>query len=439
MTRNPADLKQQLTARAREHNGIPIDLEDEGLLFFDRFARHGYFSRIPDDQNPHEEQRLLKALSDFLQKTSKVECKPRLQLTVEVLIESLQSRSAREALTHLARGALFAACAVRIVLNICQPPDDWSLLLDWFAELREAAHGWDKHREQNLPKLGLAVCGPLGNVDERLKESAVEWNLRLFCTFGWWKDCSPDAYTNTASDALSELAAYGLQVPAVWYVHQQNIERIPSLLPESLEANLHGGLALPLVCRNPYYSFAEGQPAPADSESYKKLLVETCESHPHYDSQFVPLIELARNLAQGGWNSDLSVPPHMRILLAPDAGLRVFRHFPAFAQLWMSADVLLDMEPSDILPGLIRFHAREYVPDKLPGCADCDWRYVCGGADVAGGDTPGLPGQLFAVNCEYRILFLRAFSFARNTLSAEETLRRQANASRRSRKRVMGR
>ena len=84
---------------------------------------------------------------------------------------------------------------------------------------------------------------------------------------------------------INSLAEYGFRVPRVWYVDNENIHLIPSLIDEAMEWNYDAGFSLPLATER-FVGSVKNNPSNVD---YLRLILDVYKNYQCYDDIFYPM------------------------------------------------------------------------------------------------------------------------------------------------------
>jgi hypothetical protein len=147
---------------------------------------------------------------------------------------------------------------------------------------------------------------------------------------------------------------------------------------------------------------------PGASE-YCRLLVRAYTTHPHYDDVLSPLNELALLIRNGGWHPAFDVPLAIQLLVGEDGQLGLYRRAPAMAVAWKSTTEVISAAPEALRTSFFALASSVCRWGADTSCAECHWRYVCGGLDGASLLGDGAPLAMSTM-CEHRRLFLEHFA-----------------------------
>jgi len=304
----------------------------------------------------------------------------------------------------------FASANLQLTLHRSSP-GRWGPLMDWVGGLR---------RWQPEPRrLQISVAGAFEGVDPADCDLLFRNRVHLQSVHGWWPGCSPEDYTRVREDELRELAEFGFEVPAVWYVHGGNVAAMPELIDASLSANCYAGFSAIMLAQSPLHD-GDGGPGHAASSDYLDSLARLYEDYPHYDRLFAPLNELAEQCVIGGWDERDDRPTRIKLLFRGDGQARTFRQVPFLSQPWESTARLAGLNDDEVRSSLINWHRRTYSLSVHPLCHSCRWRSLCGGVDSTWQERgEPAPDDLMAAICEHRRLFLEVFVLQRCRVSSE--------------------
>lgn len=250
-------------------------------------------------------------------------------------------------------------------------------------------------------------------------------SIQLEFAAGWWRDCPPTEYARLKCEVVREISEFGYRLPVLWYVHEQNVNHIPELISESLQANYDSGFKLSMVSSNPYYNFDPLDPPVPISDAYCDLLIQCFENYRQYDGILEPYAELLEVVLRGGWHSSLNTPPMINLLLRPNVPIGLHLHIPHRAVSWLELSEIKDMSCDAILNNLVKHYQTMFDLRENTFCQRCSWRYVCGGID-ANTDQSLLVEKARTAICDHRLFLLQFLTYLRinNSLTSSDLAKR---------------
>ena len=127
-----------------------------------------------------------------------------------------------------------------------------------------------------------AVNLQLHGTFERMEDSVMEFlfnnRIQLYYISG------TSSFSQDGGN-ICNLAEYGFRVPCVWYVDQENISLIPSLIEEAMRWNYDAGFSLPLATER-IVGHVKNNPSNAD---YLRLILDIYKEYQCYDDVFYPM------------------------------------------------------------------------------------------------------------------------------------------------------
>jgi hypothetical protein len=125
--------------------------------------------------------------------------------------------------------------------------------------------------------------------------------------------------TGKDKESVLALAEYGLRVPFLWYVHEQNAADVQNLISNAMLVNGYSGFSV-LPIQDYFYSRSPQHAISA--QKYIQLLAVLYERYPFYDDVFMPLDIIQRFCL-------FSVQRPAEHQLYYDSSERILKEYPA--------------------------------------------------------------------------------------------------------------
>jgi hypothetical protein len=258
---------------------------------------------------------------------------------------------------------------------------------------------------------GFRLVAPFGEFNESEMATLFDLGVRIRFAAGWGIGGPSDGVYPINANALRAFSEFGFQAVINWYTHDGNLLAFEEQIENLMAANCNSGFSLPLVSQNPYYRFEPNFPSLPDMLEYCDLLARMYKQYPYYDDTFSPLSDLAVLVKNGGWNTKLSVPRTINMMIDEDGGATVYRQSPAMAIHWSTLDNILKTPLANLKEGFFEFINNIWQWENVPYCKECRWRYICGGLDPLKDHNP--QSKDLDAMCGHRKLFLEHFMIMR--------------------------
>jgi len=134
----------------------------------------------------------------------------------------------------------------------------------------------------------LTLSGPFEPISPKDRQFFIDHNIRLEFVHDLVADSF--GFSEKTRFNVSHLAEMGFRVPFVWYVDDQNVDKIFPLIDEAMYLNFHSGFSLPTF----QYNLAVPS-TPFINLSYKhylRLLIGVYEHHKFCDDILYPLNDI---------------------------------------------------------------------------------------------------------------------------------------------------
>ena len=263
---------QQLENLVRQNNGHLYDYAQDGFIVTNVSGKE--MLQLPAHRecrvDPQDIERVKLFFSDFnrqqISQRVTVE-KPiawidiRIQVLSDQKLRAAFSRALKEKVEHY-------STVVRIHFD--KDSVFWQDLLSSFSESfqEEIAKG----------SVSLQLYGTFDQMEESVMEFLFNNRIQIYYV-------SEAATFSRHNAAICSLAEYGFRVPCVWYVDNESIHLIPSLISEAMEWNYDAGFSLPLASER-VFDIVKDNPANVD---YLRLIIDVYKKYQCYDGVFYPM------------------------------------------------------------------------------------------------------------------------------------------------------
>jgi hypothetical protein len=389
---------EELKPRLRRFEPLFLSAGEEGAL---RILEKS--ARVVCDVLPNgsaDEEQIIKQVDSFLSKTWDSDRQPPIWLSIHLFHEAIALDGVCRALVALAE-FLGPITKTKIIIHLDQTSADWSAIQSLAKSLRETLS-----RSREI--VGIELIAPFGEFHAAEMEALFDLGVRIRFAAGWTKGCPSDQPLLVNAGVLRGFSELGFRTPIEWYVHADNIQTFEEQIPNLLLENYSSGFSLPLVSQNPYYQFGPGFPALPDALDYCQLLARTYKRYPYYDDVFLPLIDLALLIREGGWHSKLNISTAVNFFLDAEGRVGLYRQSPALALAWTTVSEVAATSLDVLRNRFLEFTGKAWQWEKVPYCRECGWRYACGGLDAA-----ALSRKDLDTMCGHRKLFLEHFATLR--------------------------
>lgn len=300
-----------------EKNGRLVDYGTDGVIILDCTGRR--VTHLPYSHAGAIDETSFDTIRSFFADTNECGCeeqqvfKARVDCAIEVLNDASSCDSFFSTMKTLEETHELTFC-----FHFDTSPFSWLDLFD-----RHADFFWNRYDKK---KAVLQLFGRYEQLSEEDKDFLYDREFQLFFVH------EAAVITPSVEASVLGLAEYGFRIPFVWYIHNKNVDIIPTIIDKAMKINYNSGFALPHVCESFYSKTAE-----LSLEDYLRLLVYVYSKYPFYDGTLYPLndvmeeslvVSTASNSRVYRWsqhNASLSeVLPHRDVKQAHNFWLRSF-------------------------------------------------------------------------------------------------------------------
>jgi hypothetical protein len=380
-----------------KNEDIFIDYHQKGILIWEKSGYHK--KHLPPEVSEVLAQQEIDAFYNDVDKyfnelsNAPDRLPEQLHITVYIKIDDTQTIFSNNILYSFLK-KMSEKQIVQTIFCFQKPSLDWKFALtSFFSNLSERIQSGTLH---------ITLCGTFRKTSIEDMEFLLEHNVRLQHVIQNSKDFAFDR------DVLFHHADFGFRIPAIWYVHADNIDDISfERIDDTMFSNYNSGFGVPLVSNNIFYQTSNF--SLPDASQYLKLLSDIYKKYPYYDDVLFPLSSMAILCYSNGYSRFLNITRNIQLLIDNDEDISFLGHTPFWSVHWLSWKELNSIH-EDVFTKMLCDYAELQKRCRLKKCQQCQWKYICGG------EYSMTPNKIEPLNiiCRQHDFFFKIFLWQRH-------------------------